>query len=272
MSGYLAGAAIAFGVLVVVDSLVRPGQAPPRTPWAARLIEGLEAGASRASWAGGAAVLAASIALAATGWVSLALVAGICGAMAPRAIARGRQERRRLARREALAQVAARLRDAIRGARDLPEAIVLAAETAPAPLRQEMVALREAVRLRGAAEGLEELARASDDPLIRRFARTLAGSYRSGSRRLTALLEAVAEAAWLQARTAREVRARQTSQRIGAGVMAAAPLAALLALRATNPAFLEAYEDAGGQMVMLLGFALVAAGWWAARSLGGIRR
>jgi tight adherence protein B len=179
-----------------------------------------------------------------------------------------RAERRRLARQDALAQVASRLRDGIRGARALPDAIALAAETAPAALKEDLDVLRRAVADRGAAEGLDALASATDDPMLRRFARSLAGAYRTGSRKTGELLEIVAEAAWLQSRTEREIRSRQTHIRVARHVIAAVPLIVLLVLRATNPQFVQAYDTPSGQLVMLGGLGLIALGWWSAGSIG----
>jgi hypothetical protein len=42
-------------------------------------------------------------------------------------------------------------------------------------------------------------------------------------------------------------------------------------LKGANPAFLRPYSSAFGQGVMLVGFGFVAAGWWIARSLGGLK-
>jgi len=264
----LAGGLIGLGLLIILDAFARPAE-PRATPGRATgALAQLSAALPRPGWAVLAGATAGTVALVATQWIALALVAAAAGAAAPGMAARAQAERRRLARQEALALVAGRLRDGIRGARGLPDAIVLAADTAPAALREEMAVLKAAVRNQGVAEGLEGLAAATDDPMVRRFARSLASSYRTGSRKVTLVLETVAEAATLQARTHREIRARQTHVRIAVHLMALCPLAALLLLRATNPTLLKAYSDAPGQLVMLVGLGLVALGWWVARSIG----
>lgn len=269
MTVYLASAALGVGLLLVFDALTRPASSPAARKARPGAGRRLERAASQLGWGAAASAAAGALALILTGWLALALVAAALAALAPRMAKRSLGWRRRIARREALAQVAGRLRDAVRGARGLPEAIALAAETAPASLREELAVLNETVRARGVIEGLEELERASEDPLVRRFARMLARAYRTGSRRVGTLLEVMADAAALQARTEREIRARQTSIRLGAAVMAAAPVAGLLVLRAANPRFLDAYSSFQGQAVMLLGFSLVATGYWFANRAGG---
>ena len=270
MTGYVGGAVFALGLLLVIDGLTRRRRPPPTRP--RRDVTEILAGASTKTLlaaTGAAAGFAAAFLL--THWIALGIVAAVLGAMAPGSVIRARAAKARLARQEALALVADRLRNAVRSGRDLPEAILMAADAAPPALRTEMAALKDLLRRRGALDALDALAEGSEDPFIRRFARTLAGAYQSGSR-LATLLSAVAEASWLETRTAKEVRTRQTSIRIAANLMGAIPVVTLVYLRATNPAFLTPYSTARGQVVMLAGFALVAAGWWTARSLGGLKR
>lgn len=270
MTGYVAGDVFALGLLLVVDGLIARRRPPPararRDP-----TEVLAGASTRTLLAATGALIGVMGALALTHWLALAVVAGVLGGLAPGSITRARAARQRLARQEALAVVADRLRNAVRSGRDLPEAIVMAADAAPPALRAEMATLKDLLRRRGVADALDALAEASEDAFTRRFARTLAGAYQSGSR-LASVLSAVAEAAWLETRTAREVRTRQTSIRIAANLMGVIPVATLVYLKASDPEFLAAYSSGLGQFVMLAGFGLVGAGWWAARSLGGLRR
>jgi tight adherence protein B len=268
--GYVAGAVMALGLLLAIDGLGPRSRPPPRHLRRAA-GEALARVSTATLLAAGGAAFGVVAAVALTHWIALGIVAGVLGAMAPGALARARAARRRLARQEALAQVADRLRNAVRSGRDLPEALVMAADSPPAALAEEMATLRELVRRRGAHQALEAMAEGSGDPFLQRFSRTLSGAYQSGSK-LASLLGAVSEAAWLETRTAREVRTRQTSVRLAANLMGVIPLVTLLYLKAANPAFLAAYSRPVGQAVMLVGFALVGAGWWIARGLGGLKR
>jgi tight adherence protein B len=264
---WLAAAGFGLGILLVYDAFTRPRtvrQGPTR-----HVLDTLAVGSAAVLWALGAAAVGAAAAFFFTHWAALALIAGVLGFQAPGAISKGRAARQRLARQEALAQVAGRLRAAAQAGQGLPEAILRAAESPPTALREEMGLLKDLVQRRGAAEALDSLAEVSEDPMIRRFARTLAEAYRTGSTKLSLLLTAISEAAYLQSRTAREVRSRQTSIRLAANLMAVIPIVALLILRSRNPQFVTQYTTVQGQAVMLVGFGLVGAGWWIARSLGG---
>ena len=269
MTGYVLGAVFGLGILLVIDGLVaRRGAPRPRVRRS--MAEVLATTSTRTLLAAGGATAGVVAAIVLTHWVALALVAGILGGLAPGSIAKARAAKRRLARQEALAVVADRLRNAVRSGRDLPEAIIMAADAAPPALRGEMATLKSLLRRRGALDALEALAEASEDAFLRRFARTLAAAYQSGSR-LATVLAAVSEASWLETRTAREIRTRQTSIRIAANVMGVLPVATLLYLKLNDPAVLVPYSRPEGQLVMLLGFGLVGAGWWAARALGGLK-
>jgi tight adherence protein B len=264
---YLAAAVFAFGILIAIDGLTRRHRPVKARRTAAELFA---SGSTRALWAATGAAAGAGAAWVLTHWVSFALVAGVVGALAPGVIVQARAARQRLARQEALAQVADRLRNAVRAGTDLKEALLRAADAAPAALRDEMAYLTDLVRRRGVREALEALADATEDPFTERFARVLAGAYQGGGR-LGTLLGAISEAAYLETRTAQEVRTRQTQLRMAANILAAIPVLLVLYLKATNPVFLSAYGTVTGQLIMLVGFSLIAAGWWLGRSLARLR-
>lgn len=265
---WLAGAVFVFGVALIVDGLTRR----PRPDRGARrsASEVLASASARTLWATAGGVGGAMAAFALTRWVALALVAAVVGALAPGAYVRARAARRRLARQEALAVVTDRLRTAVRSGTDLKEALIRAADAAPPALADEMEYLQELVRRRGVTEALEALAEVTEDPFLERFAHTLSYAYQGGGK-LASLLGAVSEAALLQTRTATEIRTRQTQVRIAANLLGVIPVALLVYLKATNPVFLRAYATAQGQLVMLVGFGLIAAGWWISRSLAGLK-
>lgn len=265
---WLAGAAFAFGVVLMIDGMTR--RVRPVRPRGRRPADLLASASTRVLWGTVGAAAGATAALVLTHWVSLALVAGVIGALAPGALVRAQAAKRRLARQEALAQVTDRLRNAVRSGTDLKEALIRASDTAPPALADELAFLKELVRRRGVKEALEALAEATEDPFTQRFARTLAGAYQGGGK-LASLLGAVSEAAYLQTLTAQEVRTRQTQIRIAANMLGVIPVLLMLYLKATNPVFLHAYSTVTGQLVMLVGFGLIAAGWWVGRSLAGVK-
>ena len=71
----------------------------------------------------------------------------------------------------------------------------------------------------------------------------------------------MAEELAAEARTVRELRARQARQRASARVVAVAPVALLLILRQVNPGYLEAYDTSAGQAVLASAAVLVAVGY-----------
>jgi tight adherence protein B len=263
---WLGALLFALGVAIAVDGSVKRVPTGARRPAREIVVS--------ASAQGVAAVVVATVAAVAafvlTHWVAVTIVAGVVGALSPRAYVNARAARQRLARQEALAKVTDRLRTAVNAGTDLKEALVRAADAAPPALQDEMRALRELVRLRGVKEALDALAEISDDPFLQRFAVVLANAYQGGGR-LSNLLGAVSDAASLQARTAHEVRARQTQLRISANVLGALPFVLMLYLRVESPSFLQSYNTVQGQLVMLVGFGLVAAAWWIGRSLARVR-
>jgi tight adherence protein B len=273
MTAVVLAACFGLGVLLIFDALTRPAAPrPPRPRSARRARYGLDRLAGRLGWGGTAAIVAFALAVVLTRWIALALVAAALGAAGPGMIERAQRHRAQIVRREALAQVAGRIRDALRGASGLPEAIALAADTAPAALATELRLLKDNVNRLGVSEGLELMRQATDDPMLSHFCVLLERAYRSGSRRVGTLLDVVAEGAALQARTEREIRSRQTATRAEAGIVGALPVLLLLAVRATNPAFLSAYGSAQGQLVMAIGFGMIGTGFYLATRTGRGRR
>lgn len=225
--------------------------------------------------AGAAGISGALIALAATGWPVAAVAGAAVGAAAPRAILGSREEKARLARREAIAEVCGRLRDAIRSGIGLADALGQAAASAPAPIAPELRRLVADARVSGIAPAASSFAERVNDPSAELFASALGLADRLGSRNLTDVLDALAEATAAQAATIREARARQTRARMSARIVASVPMLLLLAIRRANPAYLAPFSTPAGQLVLAFAFVLVWAGYVsmkrAARIEGGAR-
>jgi Flp pilus assembly protein TadB len=75
------------------------------------------------------------------------------------------------------------------------------------------------------------------------------------------VLDDLAAAIRAEAQTLREIRARQAQQRLSAGLVAAAPLVILVAIRQTNPAYLAPFDTPLGQGVLGLALLLISAGY-----------
>jgi len=246
----LVSAVFALGLALVYDGLVRPNTRPDPL---ARI--------RRIGPAGAGGLAGAAVALVATGW-PVAVVAGAAvGAGVPRMLLRAREERLRFARREAIAEVCARLRDAIRSGIGLSDALAQAATTAPEAIAADLRRLVSEARVSGIGTAAASFGQRVSDPSAELFASALALADRLGSRNLTDVLDALAEATMAQAGAIREARARQTRARMSARIVAAVPMLLLLAIRRANPAYLAPFSRPVGQLVLAFAFGLVWVGY-----------
>jgi len=254
MDALLASTVFGLGLLLVFDALVRPGaRAHPR-----RWLEGV--GPRTLAGAVGAAV-----GYLGTGWPIAALAAGALAAAVPGMLGRSRDERARLERREAIAEVSSRLRDAIRSGIGIADALANVAENAPRRIRADLRRLVSEARVSDLPEAARAFAARVADPSADLLASALGTSVRLGSRNLSEVLDALAEATTAQAAAVREARARQTRNRFSARIVAAVPILLLLAIRQANPAYLAPFETPFGQVVLAFAFALIWAGYVAMR-------
>lgn len=250
MDAVLVSTIFGLGLLVVFDGLVRPG--------ADRSLQNrLRSLGPRAASAGAGA----AVAFLATGWPVAALAGGAVGWAVPGGLIRSRQERARLERREAIAEVSARLRDAIRSGIGIADALAQAAEHAPPAIAGDLRRLISDARVSGLSEAAGAFAERVHDPLAELLASALSTADRLGSRNLSEVLDALAEATMAQAAVVREAKARQTRNRISARIVAAVPLLLLLAIRQANPAYLTPFEEPSGQAVLAFAFGLIWTGY-----------
>jgi len=250
MDALLVSTVFGLGLLFLFDGLVRPHVRIGATGWVKRL-------GPRSV----AAAVGAVVGYMATGWPIAALAGGLVAAAVPEILRRTRQERTRLERREAIAEVASRLRDAIRSGIGLADAFTNVAEHAPAGIRADLRRLVSDARVSGLAEAAQGFADRVSDPSSDLLASALGTAERLGSRNLSEVLDALAEATTAQAAAIREARARQTRNRVSARIVAAVPLLLLLAIRQANPAYLAPFETASGQAILAFAFALIWAGY-----------
>lgn len=250
MTPLLVGTVFGFGLLLVFDGLVRPH---------VRLdpLQHLR----RIGPAGAGGIAGGIVALAATGWPIAGAAGAALGASIPGTLARSREEKMRLARREALAEVCGRLRDAIRSGIGLSDALAQAAASAPAPVAADLRRLVSEARVSGIGPAASSFGERVRDPSAELLSSALSLADRLGSRNLTDVLDALAEATLAQAATIREARARQTRARMSARIVAAVPMFLLLAIRRANPAYLAPFATPAGQMVLAFAFVLVWTGY-----------
>ena len=197
------------------------------------------------------------------GWPVLTLAALAAGLLVPQWWAHRAAAAAQASRTEAIAEVAAGLRDAVRGGLGVTDALGGLARWGPVALRPALGQLAADAAAVGLPAALDGFARRLADPLADVLAATLALNHRLGGRNLSQVLDDLAAAIHAEAHTLREVRARQAQQRLSARLVAAAPLAILVAIRQTNPAYLTPFDTPTGQTVLAVALGLIVAGYGA---------
>jgi tight adherence protein B len=197
------------------------------------------------------------------GWPVLTLAALAAGLLVPRWWTHRTESAAQASRTEAIAEVAAGLRDAVRGGLGVTDALGGLARWGPPALRPALGQLATDAATIGLPNALDGFAQRLADPLADVLAATLALNHRLGGRNLSAVLDDLAAAIHAEAHTLREVHARQAQQRLSARLVAAAPLVILLAIRQTNPAYLAPFDTPTGQAVLAVALGLILAGYGA---------
>src|SRR5262249_54318813 len=151
----------------------------------------------------------------------------------------------------------------IRAGLSVPDALEGLGRTGPQVLRAEFATLSREARLVGFDTALLAMRSRLADPVFDVVACALVVNDRLGGPQVSHLLDGPAEASRAQLPIPHEVRAVQWRTVLSARIVAAAPLVALVGLRATNPRYLSIFDSVPGQMV-LAGCALgVALGYLA---------
>lgn len=244
------GLAAAAGVLLVADGLhrrpvgPRPARGPRRSGFGRRLalVVGLGVGLAVVTrWP------VAGLAGAALGWFSPELFGGKAA------------RERATARTEGLAAWTEMLRDTISGAHGLEEAVITTAAVAPPAIKPEVTALALRLEQQPLTVALrsfaDELAHPTGDLVVAALTLAAAGSVGE----LADLLGTLAVAARDEAGMRLRVEASRARLRTAVRVIAACTATTALGLVLLNRAYLHAYGDATGQVVL----ALVAAVWGA---------
>jgi tight adherence protein B len=195
------------------------------------------------------------------GWGVVSLLAGAVGLLGPYAYYIRRHDRRRAAIEAGLVEAIEQLRDAIRTGLSVSEALAGLARTGPEALRGEFGTLGRETRLLGFEGALRSMRDRLADPVFDIVAAALTINDRLGGRQVSQVLDRLAEATRAQLRIQQEVRAQQGRTVLSARIVAAAPLAALVGLRTTNPGYLSVFDSVWGQMVLVVCAACVGFGY-----------
>jgi tight adherence protein B len=195
------------------------------------------------------------------GWGVVSALAAAVGLLGPYAYYIRRHDRRRAAIEAGLVEAIEQLRDAIRTGLSVPEALAGLGRTGPEALRAEFNTLGRETRLLGFEGALRSMRDRLADPVFDIVAAALTINDRLGGRQVSQVLDRLAEATRAQLRVQQEVRAQQGRTVLSARIVAAAPLAALIGLRTTNPGYLSVFDSVWGQMVLVACAACVGFGY-----------
>lgn len=250
MAGILAAALFACAVGLIYDLAVRPDARTRPTKALRRYV---------APACAGCALAAGAYAL--TGWPVVVGVGAILGALAPGAVAAARAEKVRIARREAIAGVAARVRDEVRAGMGLSDGLAQATADAPAVVGEDFVELCAQARTKGLGPAARKFTERMRDPWAKIFGAALSFADRVGPRNLSEVLDDLAASAAQNVATLREAHARQTHARTSARIVAAVPVILLVGLRHLNPIFVEPLSTPGGQVVLAIALAMIVGGY-----------
>ncbi|WP_309135309.1 type II secretion system F family protein [Cellulomonas sp.] len=207
-----------------------------------------------------AGLVVAGVALLVVPVPAVAACFGAFGATAPWALVRGRA-RRRLARTRALwPDVVDHLASGVRAGLSLPEAVAQVGERGPAELRAPFRAFGEDYRATGRfGDCLDALKERLADPVADRVVEALRLTREVGGTDLGRLLRTLSSFLRDDLRTRGEIEARQSWTVYAARLAVAAPWV-VLAMLATRPEALQAYDSTTGALVLLAGaLATVAA-------------
>ncbi|WP_410648564.1 type II secretion system F family protein [Amycolatopsis sp. cmx-4-54] len=263
------------GLLLIVAAWRRLAAVPPpsRPPMLLRAARE-QAGSRRVLLRLAVAVGVGALTGAATGWVVGAVLAAAGAWFLPRLVGPDRAHARRVARIEAIASWTEMLRDVLSAAAGLEQAILATAPLAPAAIRGEVTTLT--ARLESGqrlAPALRALARELDDPTADLVLAALVLAAEHQARQLGDLLGSLATTAREQAAMRMRVETGRARTRTSVRVIVATTLTFAAGVVVFNRAYLDVYNTATGQLVLLLIGALFAAGFaWLARIATGGRQ
>ena len=209
-----------------------------------------------------AAVVAALVTLVLTGWPAGGLLAAMAVLFGPKLLGGRAAREASVARTEAIAAWTEMIRDSISAASGLEEAIVATGPVAPRPIRREVIQLVRRIEHASLPDALrafgEDVAHPSADLVV--AALTIAARMEASD--LTGLLTRLAESIRGEARMRIRVEVGRTRVRTATKVIVGVVGATVALLTLLNREYLEVYDSAGGQVVLMLVGGIFAVGGW----------
>lgn len=258
------GAVTGTGVFLLVLALVGTR---PRDPGRPTLLRRRAFNPRRTTVAVTGGVLAGLLVLVVTRWVVLAVAIGLLAGFWDTAFGGAREERRGIARLEALASWTESLRDTIAGAAGLEQAIPATAATSAAAIRPSLNLLVDRLRIREPLPtALQRFADDVDDPSADLVVAALILNARLRGPGLREVLGALAGAAREELDMRRRIEATRRSTRRSVKIVVGVTLGVAGLLVVLNRDYVEPYGTFVGQVFLAIAILLFAAGvFWLRR-------
>ena len=259
--GAVVGAGIGLGLLLAVAG-ARRSERPPARPGEARCGAGWGPRPSgRAVAVAAAAAVTAVAAFLVTRWVVGALLTAAAAVTLPRAFGR-RPSGILVERPEAVAGWAEMLRDTMAGAAGIEQAVVATAPLVPVAVRPHVLHLAARLRHERLGPALRSFADDVDDPAADLVVAALALAAERQARDLGGLLGKLAESARERAAMVLRVEAGRARLRTAVRVVGGFTIAFAVGMVVLNRPYLEPFDDAVGQLVLLVVGGAFAGGLW----------
>jgi tight adherence protein B len=184
------------------------------------------------------------------GWVVVSLLVTALGLIGPLLYYVHRRNRRRTTMQDGLVDAIGQLRDAIRTGLSVQNALVGLAHSGPEALRPEFSRLAREIRLLGFDAAMRAMRARLADPVFDVVAASLVLNDRLGGRKVSQVLDRLAQATRAELRVQQEVRAYQAKNVLSAQIVAGVPLVVLIAIRAINPGYLTLFDGWPGQLLL----------------------
>jgi Flp pilus assembly protein TadB len=269
LAAVLLGTACGGGAVLACAGAARRPRAPRRSR-AGRMRTRLPA-----AWRGPrlvGALFAGIVTGALTGWPVAGLLAAVGVLTLPTLLGPDREAARRVERMEGIATFTEMLRDTLSAAAGLEQALLAAADLAPAAVRDEVRALAGRIRSgQPLPAALETFAREVDDPAADTVVTVLVMASRRQAAQLAPLLGALAEAVREQVAMRQRVASGRTSVRTSVRVCCATTLGLAAVLVCFNRAYLAPFDGLEGQLALATAGALFAGSFAWLHSMAKVR-
>lgn len=257
----LLGAALALSVFLAVTGLV--GVNPEHLRPQRRAVRSRTPGATtHALAASGAGALALGI----TGWVVGAVLAALGVFFLPRLFGASEQRAAGIERTEAVAAWAAMLQADMAGAAGIEEALAATAGHPPEPIAAEVAELAASLRHQPLEDALRAFAERVGDPCCDQMVTALGMAARGFGRDLGVVLASLGKAAEDDATGRDEVDTSRTRSYTSGRIISAVTVVVAAGLLLLGGDYMDSFDGAEGQVVLLLAGGVFAA------SLAGLAR